>query len=108
MLIGCRPILRIWLIWKMSGTVHFASPGVLFQFAVDSELRVKVVCVLVVYARNGWRNIWLRLLRCSSMTTDQSWFISAPAVQGPVCFNTTNVGPTENVPVPRRSLVPVG
>ena len=33
----------------MSGTVHFASPGVLFQFAVgfrrNSESRVRLCCV---------------------------------------------------------------
>ena len=32
----------------MSGTVHFPSPGMLFQFAVDSVLSVKVVCVLAI------------------------------------------------------------
>src|SRR5207249_1065619 len=33
---------------EISGTVHFASPEVLFQFAVDSVEMVKVVCVFVV------------------------------------------------------------
>jgi len=32
----------------MSGTVHFPSADVAFQFAVDSVLIVKVVCVYVV------------------------------------------------------------
>src|SRR6266571_8192546 len=108
MLIGCLPIFKIWLTCKMSGTVHLASPGALFQFAVDSVLRVKVVWVFVVYARNGWRNIWLKLCRFSWMATDQSWFISAPAVNPPICLSTTTVGPIENVPVPRNGWVPVG
>src|SRR6266567_7808515 len=108
MLIGCFPIFRTWLTVPMIGTVHLASPGLLFQLAVDSALRVRVVWVLVVYARNGCRNIWLKLLRCSSVATDQSWFMSTPAVSPPICLSTTTVGPIENVPVPRRSFVPVG
>src|SRR6266849_1531797 len=108
MLIGCFPIFKIWVTVPMIGTVHLASPGVLFQFAVDSVLRVKVVWVFIVYARNGCRNIWLKLCRSSSMATDQSWFMSAPAVNPPICISTTPVGPTENVPVPRNGWVPVG
>src|SRR6266403_4259826 len=108
MLIGCFPIFRIWLIWKMTGTVHFPSMPEAFQFAVDSVSMVKVVWVFVVYEMNGWTNIWLTLLRSSEITTDQSWFISAPIVHGPACFNTTKVGPIENVPVSSNGCVPVG
>src|SRR6266571_5180037 len=73
----------------MTGTVHFPSMPEAFQFAVDSVSMVKVVWVPVVYEMNGWTNIWLTLLRSSEITTDQSWFISAPMVHGPACFNTT-------------------
>src|SRR6266480_4330184 len=79
----------------MTGTVHFPSMPEAFQFAVDSVSMVKVVWVFVVYEMNGWTNIWLTLLRSSEITTDQSWFISAPMVHGPACFNTTKVGPIE-------------
>src|SRR5437660_11539955 len=92
----------------MTGTVHFPSLEEAFQFAVDSVLMVKVVWVPVVYEMNGWTNIWLTLLRSSEIITDQSWFISAPTVNSPICSSTTTVGPIENVPVPRSGWVPVG
>src|SRR6266487_727812 len=92
----------------MTGTVHFPSMPEAVQFAVDSVSMVKVVWVRVLYEMNGWTNIWLTLLRSSEITTDQSWFISAPVVNGPACFNSTIVGPIENVPVSSNGCIPVG
>ena len=72
---------------KNEGNGPFAVLGGSVQSAVVSVLRVKVVWVFVVYEMNGWTNISLTLLRCSSITTDQSWFINTPMVHGPSCFN---------------------
>src|SRR4029453_17849941 len=66
-------------------------------FGTESKSRMRLSGV----GEEGLQKHLAKALRSSWMATDQSWFISAPAVNPPICLSTTTVGPIENVPVPR-------
>src|SRR5262245_20241946 len=83
---------------RLIGIVHLSVSAL--KLPTLSDCTVMVNAVLVVYARNGWTNIWFTSARSVLPAHDQTCFQRAPTVHGPACFSATIVGPALHFSVP--------